>query len=309
MIEQEAQYKHCTACGADIFKEAVMCPKCGAMQNARESYNPKKTTTKNNWFLLAACIISSLDLLWLLFFIAQSITYIDYLGGYGPIIFLIVMAIAVASLWTSFITKSKNGVLFGSIVLCISPIAMPSFIPYIIIAAVFSWIGFAAYKTDKKVIDVKCDVEIPSDYMNSDYSSSGRESKTQSKKTIDNPIQPQQSLSYKYMTIRVVGVTFSNDDGTNRQDILRHIRFRDPPFDDAEVCAELRPYDFNGEDAICVMVADQTIGNIPKARVPEIMDHWNNLEGITAIDIIGGGKDEFGDRLKYGAEITIRFRS
>lgn len=303
------QRKYCTSCGAAIYKEAVMCPNCGAMQNARESYKPKKTTTKNNWFLLAACIITSLDLLWFLIFIAQSITYIDYLGGYGPIIFLIVMAIAVASQWTSFITKSKNGVLFSSIVLCISPIAMPSFTPFIIFPVIFAWIGFAKSQKAEKEDTATQKVEIPSDIANFFPTSTARPDLQQITRTTNIPIRSNPSPSYKYITIRVVGVTFDNENGTNRQNILRHIRFRDPPFDDVEVCAELHPYDFNGEDAISVLVADQTIGNIPKTRVQEIMDHWENLEGITAIDIIGGGKDEFGNRLNYGAEITIRFRS
>lgn len=305
----EAERCYCRHCGAPMYKEAIVCPQCGAMQNERGSYHPRKTTTKNNWFLFAACIIASLNLLWLLILMTQSITYMDYLGGYGPIIFLVVMTIAVAALWTSFITKSKNGVLFSAIVLCVSPIAMPSFIPYIIAAAAFSWIGFVVCKNDKKTGKMTSDVEIPSDYTTSTHSSDALKNQTYATKAPDSTSRIPQSQSYKYMTIRVVGVTFDNEDGTNRQNILRHIRFRDPPFDDADVCAELHPYDFNGEDAIAVLVADQMIGNIPKTRVSEIMDHWNNLEGITAIDIIGGGKDEFGDPLNYGAEITIRFRS
>lgn len=106
----------------------------------------------------------------------------------------------------------------------------------------------------------------------------------------------------------MVGVTFDNEDGINRQQILRHIRFRDPPFDNNEISVEIRPYDYHGEDAIEVLVEDQVIGNIPRGKVQEIMKDLDKYDGITAIDIIGGGEDENGDRLNYGAEITIRFR-
>lgn len=138
--------KYCTSCGAEIFAEAVMCPYCKTMQNQNSVYSPTKTSSKTNGFLLASCVIVSLDLLGFLAYIAQDITYINYLGGYGYIIFLIAVSISVAALWTSFLTKSRSGALFGAIFLCISPIAMPLFIPYLILPAIFAWIGFVKSK-------------------------------------------------------------------------------------------------------------------------------------------------------------------
>lgn len=146
MIEQEAQYKHCTACGAEIFKEAVMCPKCGAMQSVEQ--RPRRTkASKTNGFLLAACVLASLDLLGLIVILGQVQTNESVWWGYGPFIFFGIMAISVASLWASFITKSKAGVLFSAVTLCLSPIGYPFFLPYMIFPAVFAWIGYS--KTQK----------------------------------------------------------------------------------------------------------------------------------------------------------------
>lgn len=306
MSAKENEKKYCISCGAEIFAEAVMCPYCKTMQHQKSAYSPTKTVPKTNFFLLASCVIASLDLLGLLAYIAKDITYTNYLGGYGQIIFLIVMSVSVAALWTSFLTKSRSGALFGAIILCISPIAMPAFIPYLILPVIFAWIGFA--KSQKATQLDGNDIEIPSDFNKTNKASYSSVQNPKYANVINSTISNEPKPKYKHTTIRVVGVTFDNEDGTNRQQILRHIRFRDPPFDNNEPFVEIRPYDYHGEDAIEVLVEDQVIGNIPRGKVQEIMKDFDKYDGITAIDIIGGGEDEYGDRLKYGAEITIRFR-
>ena len=103
--------------------------------------------SKTNGFLLAACVIASLDLLGTMVMLGQVHTNADIWWGYGPFIFFGIMAISVASLWASFITKSKAGILFSAVALCLSPIGYPFFLPYMIFPAVFAWIGYS--KTQK----------------------------------------------------------------------------------------------------------------------------------------------------------------
>lgn len=62
----------------------------------------------------------------------------------------------------------------------------------------------------------------------------------------------------KNLTIGVVGVSFKNNDGTNRSDIISQININDPVF---LVIDENNPYDSN---AISVMHILGQIGYIPK---------------------------------------------
>lgn len=147
----ENQRKYCTSCGAAIYKEAVMCPHCGAMQY-QPRRAPKKKPSAINGFLLAACVLASLDTLGLWMMLMGSAQPTDFWWGYGPFIFVGIMAVSVAALWTAFLTKSRAGALFGAVVLCLSPIGYPLFASYMVLPAVFAWIGFAKSKKpeDKK---------------------------------------------------------------------------------------------------------------------------------------------------------------
>jgi hypothetical protein len=111
---------------------------------------------------------------------------------------------------------------------------------------------------------------------------------------------------YEFLVFRVSGVTFKNDDKKSRQTILRKIKFRDEEFEE-EVIVETKKYDFEGSPAIGIYVNDQQIGNVPKDKVSYLIDNWKRLDTITNLEIVGGGKDENGDRLNYGAELTMRF--
>lgn len=148
---QQGGMKYCTSCGAKLLSEAVMCPHCGAMQ-----YQPRRTPKKKpsaiNGFLLAACVLASLDILGLWMMLMESTQPTDFWWGYGPFVFVGIMAVAVAALWTAFLTKSRAGALFGAVVLCLSPIGYPLFASYMVLPAVFAWIGFAKSKKpeDKK---------------------------------------------------------------------------------------------------------------------------------------------------------------
>lgn len=67
------------------------------------------------------------------------------------------------------------------------------------------------------------------------------------------------------ITTRLAGVTFDNEDGSSRQRALQGALA-----DECTGSVSLELYDHNGQDAIRVLYEGVCVGNIPKARVPEV---------------------------------------
>lgn len=68
----------------------------------------------------------------------------------------------------------------------------------------------------------------------------------------------------------VAGVTFDNDDGTSRQEILREICEGD--LDGVDENCWLNPYLYNGEMALGVMTSFGCVGNIRRNDVEEVLE-------------------------------------
>ena len=76
--------------------------------------------------------------------------------------------------------------------------------------------------------------------------------------------------------IKVAGVTFNNQDGTSRQDLLRKFDAVD------EVAVSLQEHEHKGQPAFHVLVDGEIIGNIPRDKTKFILD---NRAGIAFDDI------------------------
>lgn len=110
------------------------------------------------------------------------------------------------------------------------------------------------------------------------------------------------SSSHDFIKITVVGVSYQNDDGTDRQFLLRRIKFNDPPFNvNKEV--SLKRYLYNGDPAIAVTVNDTMIGNVPADSVKSIIALWDRIEGISDFYVYGGK-----DGNNFGASATIMIK-
>lgn len=72
----------------------------------------------------------------------------------------------------------------------------------------------------------------------------------------------------------VAGVTFKNDDGISRQNILKDLKARGGY--DADL--ELEEYEYKGKPAIRVLVDGEQIGNVPRSRVSEVSAVLDRLE-------------------------------
>jgi len=136
---------------------------------------------------------------------------------------------------------------------------------------------------------------------------------THPRKFIQQPAVPQEAPAAPApaaddsgtITFRVAGVTFENDDGESRQDILQDLRGEDPD----DLVAELQATEYNGEPAVAVLVNGRQVGNVPKKLVREVsaaMEHVATCY-ISGVRIIGGGEDREGNQLSFGCEITLEY--
>ncbi len=96
---------------------------------------------------------------------------------------------------------------------------------------------------------------------------------------------------------RVVGVTFDNEDGMSRQDILEAIANAEPPYKYCEV--SLDRYEYREETAVAVNVNGDQIGNISKKDIGEVLNDLGRAERIV-LNVHGGENGK-----SYGASVTL----
>lgn len=112
-------------------------------------------------------------------------------------------------------------------------------------------------------------------------------------------------ISYLFASVKVVGVTFDNEDGVSRQSLLRKLHFHDSPFD-GRADIELKGYEFQGQPAYGVYANGMQIGNIPADLIPFLQENIDCIESVSNIDVYGGGQRD-GKPISYGCKITLRF--
>lgn len=107
---------------------------------------------------------------------------------------------------------------------------------------------------------------------------------------------------YEFMTIRVAGVTFKNEDGVKRQEILKKIRYHGAPYrTDPDI--SLKRYEYDGEDAVAVYANEEQIGNLSRLDVSRVLPRWSRFNGVDSFSIHGDGSSSN----KFGIDIVLRF--
>ena len=116
----------------------------------------------------------------------------------------------------------------------------------------------------------------------------------------DVPSSDQKTDTFAF---KAAGVTFSNN-GKTRQAILRKIYWHDEPF--VFVSYALRKYDFEGSPAIGIYANGEQIGNVPKADVSFVLPLLDKITKIS-VNVSGGGQTASGERINFGAKVTIAY--
>lgn len=121
---------------------------------------------------------------------------------------------------------------------------------------------------------------------------------------------------YCFIRFRAKGTSYTNDEGEDRQFLLRKMKFRDEPFDGDSWDVELKPYDYTDEDtgetspAIKILVNGHDVGRVPRESVAEVMEAMGKPGCmVSAVDVLGGGKKENGERLHYGFQVVVRYNN
>lgn len=92
--------------------------------------------------------------------------------------------------------------------------------------------------------------------------------------------------AYDYSDLfRVVGVTFINDDGKDRQCIIKRMGLGYKDNDTDRVF--LKKYTFGGNPAIAVFFGKDQIGNISKTDLPYFEKNWANYHRVDAYEVSG----------------------
>lgn len=101
-----------------------------------------------------------------------------------------------------------------------------------------------------------------------------------------------------HLSYKIAGVTFKNEDGTKRQDILKSLKNGDT--------VGLKTYEYEGKTAIGVYTCDgKQIGNIKEDEVPYALDKMKRMKR-SHIDCIDCFNDGFGKTIYYGY-VVIHF--
>ena len=107
---------------------------------------------------------------------------------------------------------------------------------------------------------------------------------------------------YEYKTCRVAGVSFRNDDGSYRQELLRKIRYRGAPYQ-VDPTIRLEKVQYEEKDAVAVYANDNQIGWVSEFDLSSILPRFDRYKDVDEFSMHGGGS---GGK-KYGIDIRVRF--
>lgn len=103
---------------------------------------------------------------------------------------------------------------------------------------------------------------------------------------------------------RVVGVTYKNADGRDRQTLLRKIRREKPPGSDFT----LREFDYRGERAVGVYFRGERLGSIAREDLHKVLEQIDRFDKVDDYEVTGGFAREDGERANYGLDIAVCFK-
>lgn len=77
------------------------------------------------------------------------------------------------------------------------------------------------------------------------------------------------------LRFRLAGVTYKNDDGTSRQDLLKEVLASDCQGDTA-----VEDYEYNGKPAVRLLYDGHILGHVPQTVVPEFLKIIDEIDSV-----------------------------
>ena len=115
----------------------------------------------------------------------------------------------------------------------------------------------------------------------------GKRKKEQPRQQVAAPETKNRAGVIATLNTKVVGVTFDNENGTNRQDILSRV------FEHDQI--ELEKYEYKGKPAVYVKCYGEIIGNLPADLAESMAARYPNTRYEGHIkNITGGGEKTIG---------------
>ncbi len=268
-----------------------------------------KYSDKKSSFVLAAAIISLfISLTMSLAEIAQFLDYSQYTIVQtisGVMALQAILTIVACILFFMGWWKNDAGsVLVASIMACVAVLFMPLYLAFYAFPIIF---GFIGYKKLKRIPASECTM-----HTNEHYSTEKEVKTTQKSVRERYIISDEERITFNVMEIvaegeyvheySIAGVTFSNDDGSSRQDILQDIQSRGY-CDNVEFLIE----DFQGEISVAVFVDDEQIGHIKKANLKYFLDHYDRMTGVSEVFVDDFESDDDLE-IKYYCKISVTYK-
>lgn len=97
------------------------------------------------------------------------------------------------------------------------------------------------------------------------------------------------AIGAKEIEFKVAGVSYTNDDGEDRQYLLRKMKFHDGEFADYKITLERTTYD--GRLAIAVYSNGHHLGYVPKELTQKVDKAWKHEYMIASCEVKGNGRE------------------
>lgn len=107
---------------------------------------------------------------------------------------------------------------------------------------------------------------------------------------------------------KIRGVTFENEDGTSRQELLAMIKEKEPPFGD-DLQISLERYEHDGKTAYYVNVNGYIVGSVESSMSQYITEHYDQISGIHDLYVGSFQAEDTGETVYYAnARLSVRLK-
>ena len=107
---------------------------------------------------------------------------------------------------------------------------------------------------------------------------------------------------------KIRGVTFENEDGTSRQELLARIQEKEPPFDNG-LQISLERYEHDGKAAYYVNVNGYVVGSVESSVSQYITEHYDQISGIHDLYVGSFQAENTGETVYYAnARLSVRLK-